>query len=87
MSAGAARPTEGRATAVPAPHRVLIQRLEAERRQADWCHESGRVAELDAQIARLSAGSPVNPAAETTGRPSAAARRKTDGRASGIRQR
>jgi hypothetical protein len=47
----------------------------AERRQAVGCFEHDRVAELDRQIAQISAaGSDHNPARETTSRP--AARRK-----------
>jgi excinuclease UvrABC nuclease subunit len=52
----------------PARSRTL-DRLEAERRQAEGCFEHERAAELAAQIARLSAaGSSQNPARETTSR-------------------
>lgn len=49
----------------------VLGRLEAERRQALGCFEHQRAAELQEQIDRLSQGSAVNPAKETTGRPAA----------------
>lgn len=59
-----------------ATREYVLQRLAAERRQAEQCFEHARVAELDAQIARLSTGTAANPATETTtGR--RAARKKT----------
>jgi hypothetical protein len=52
----------------------ILDRLEAERRQALGCFEFTRAEELAAQIRELSAGTAQNPATETTSRP--AARRK-----------
>jgi hypothetical protein len=49
-----------------ATREYVLQRLAAERRQAAQCFEHGRVAELDAQMAALSAGTARNPAKETT---------------------
>lgn len=43
-----------------------LGRLEAEARQAEWCGETDRAAELRAQIRRASAGTAVSPARETT---------------------
>jgi hypothetical protein len=54
----------------------VLARLAAERRQAAQCFEHERAAELDAQMACLSAGTPASPATETTGRPAARTRRK-----------
>ena len=48
-----------------ASREYVLQRLAAERRQAAQCFEYGRVAELDAQMAALSAGTAQNPARET----------------------
>lgn len=57
-----------------ATRQYVLERLKAERRAAADAFEYGRVAELDAQIERLSSESqPVNPAQETT----AALRRRT----------
>lgn len=47
---------------------VFLGRLQAELRQAEWCSEEQRAAELRAQITRMSAGSAQSPARETTGR-------------------
>lgn len=69
MSTG---PGEGSGVPAPGPvppaRTLVLSRLAAERRQAEGCRETGRVAEIDAQIARLSAGTTENPARETTGR-------------------
>jgi hypothetical protein len=46
----------------------FLGRLEAEARQADWCGERDRAAELRAQVRRASAGTPVPPARETAAR-------------------
>jgi hypothetical protein len=49
-----------------ATREYVLQRLAAERRQAEQCFEWQRVAEIDAQVTRLSAGAAVSPAKETT---------------------
>lgn len=67
-------PGPGSAEGFAPARSYALERLEAERRQAVGCFEHERAAELAAQIAKLSAGAPHNPAAETTSRP--AARRK-----------
>jgi len=60
---------------------LFLSRLEAELRQAEWCGEEQRAAQLRAQIGRMSAGSAQRPAMETAGRP--AARRRTNGHHAG----
>jgi hypothetical protein len=52
-----------------ATRQYVLDRLNAERRAAVNAYEHARVAELDAQIAQLSAGQPSNPATETTAAP------------------
>lgn len=64
MSAGPGPGSPGPVT--PRPH--VLARLEAERRQAAGCFEWRRVAELDAQIASLSRGTPESPRKETAAR-------------------
>lgn len=51
-----------------ATREYVLSRLAAERRQAEQCFAYERVAEIDGQMAALSAGQPGNPAAETTSR-------------------
>lgn len=59
----------GQAEGLTPARPYTLDRLEAERRQAEGCFEYKRAAELAAQIARLSAaGSSQNPARETTSR-------------------
>lgn len=64
-----------------APARPLVlAQLAAEREHALGAYETGRAAEIEAQMIRLSAGSAGNPSRETTARrPAARARRKTSG--------
>lgn len=69
-----------------ATREYVLGRLQRELRAAEDVHADAFAAELRTQIARLSAGTTVSPARETTAR-TAGTRRKTDGRASGIRQR
>jgi hypothetical protein len=59
----------------PGRPRILAE-LETERQHALNAFEDCRVAELDAQIARLSQPAAGNPSRETTSRPAAAARRR-----------
>lgn len=55
----------------------VLDRLHAERRAAANAFEYARVAELDAQIAQLSAGQTSNPAKETTTTAAAGGRKQT----------
>ena len=70
---GAADPAAGQVTP---PRARILSLLETERMHAASAFEHRRVAEIDAQIARLSAGTPQSPATETTSRTPAASRRK-----------
>lgn len=73
MSTGPPTQAEGQGPGGPVPPQRahVLGRLQAERRAALGCYEYGRVAEIDAQIRRLSAGSAAIPSRETTGRPAA----------------
>ena len=71
---GAADPAAGQVTP---PRARILSLLETERMHAANAFEATRVAEIDAQIARISAaGTPQSPVRETTSRTPAASRRK-----------
>jgi len=61
----------------------VLAGLQQELRHAKDAGEVAYIRELEAQIARYSAGSPADPAKETTSSRPLAARKKTDGHRAG----